>query len=151
MGWPVGRIVGGKMAAFLPPPDCPNFKEEKEDAGTRQWQCLHATGRRWNMMRGGGQRGWGEASEKQTTRLERGGGRRCKASGRRTTQQEGCCRDGRRWWNPPVRVSAYVNAVTRQSPLRWEKEGRGPIVVEAGERSTTTVEANTIFHDGAAR
>jgi hypothetical protein len=50
-----------------------------------------------------------------------------------------------------MRVSAYVDAVARQLPLRREKEGRGPIVVEAGERSTTTVDANTLFHDGAAR
>jgi hypothetical protein len=50
-----------------------------------------------------------------------------------------------------MRVSAYVAAVTRQSPLHQEKEGRGPIVVEAGEQSTTTVDANTLFHHGAAR
>jgi hypothetical protein len=99
----------------------------------------------------GGQRGWGEASGKWTTRLEGGGGGRCKASGRQTTQQKGCCCNGRRWRNPPVQVSAYADAVAHQSPLRWEKEGRGPIIVKAGEQSTTTVDANTLFHDGAAR
>ncbi len=50
-----------------------------------------------------------------------------------------------------MRVSAYVDAVVRQSPLRREKEGRGPIVIKAGEQSTTTVDANTLFNDGAAR
>ncbi len=50
-----------------------------------------------------------------------------------------------------MRVSAYVDAVVRQLPLRQEKEGWGPIVVEAGEQSTMTVDANTSFHDGAAR
>jgi hypothetical protein len=32
-----------------------------------------------------------------------------------------------------------------------EKEGQGTIVVKAGEQSTTTVDANTLFHHGAAR
>jgi hypothetical protein len=50
-----------------------------------------------------------------------------------------------------MRVSAYVDAVTRQLLLRRKKKGRGPIVVEAGEQTTTTVDANTLFHDGAAR
>ncbi len=50
-----------------------------------------------------------------------------------------------------MRVSAYVDTVARQSPLRWEKEGQGPIVVKAREQSTTTVDANTLFHHGAAR
>jgi hypothetical protein len=50
-----------------------------------------------------------------------------------------------------VRVSAYVDAVASQSPLRREKEGQGPIIVEAGEQMTTTVDANTLFRDGAAR
>jgi hypothetical protein len=139
------------MAAFLPPPDCPNSKEEKGDAGTRRWQCLCATGSRWNITRGGGQRGQGKASGKRTTRLEGGGDGQHKASGQRTTQQEGCRHDSRRWWNPPVRVSAYVNAIAHQSPLRGEKEGRGPIVIKAGEGSTMTVDANTLFHHGAAR
>jgi hypothetical protein len=35
--------------------------------------------------------------------------------------------------------------------LRWEKEGRGPIVAKAGEQLTTTVDANTLFHHVAAR
>ncbi len=99
----------------------------------------------------GGQRGRGEASGKRTTQLEGGGGGQCEASSRWTTQQEGCCCDGRRWWNPPVRVSAYINAVAHQSPLRREKEGWEPIVVKAGEQSTMTVDANTLFHDDAAR
>jgi hypothetical protein len=99
----------------------------------------------------GGQRGRGEASGKWTTRLEGGGGGQCKASGRRMTQQEGHRHDGRRWWNPPMRVSTYVDAVARQSPLLREKEGWGPIIVKAGEQSTTTVDANTLFHHGAAR
>jgi hypothetical protein len=152
--WWVGRLAelwGGKMAAFLLPPNCPNSKEEKEDAGTRQWQCLRAARRQWNMTRGGGQRVQGKASGKRTTRLEGGGGGRREASGRWMTQQEGHHHNGRRWWKLPVRVSAYVNAVARQSPLLREKEGRGPIVVKAGERSTTTVDANTLFHHGAAR
>ncbi len=38
-----------------------------------------------------------------------------------------------------MRVSAYVDAVACQLPLLREKEGRGPIAVEAGEGSTTTV------------
>ncbi len=143
--------MGGEMAAFLTPPNCPNSKEEKKDAGTRRWQCLRAVGRRWNMTRGEGQRGQGEASGKRATQLEGGGGGRYKASKWRTTQQKGCCHNGRRWWNPPVRVSAYVDAVARQLPLRREKEVRGPIVVKAGEQSTTTVDANTLFHHGAAR
>jgi hypothetical protein len=50
-----------------------------------------------------------------------------------------------------VWVSAYIDAVGHQSPLRWEKVGRGPIVIEAGEQSTTTVGANNLFHHGAAR
>jgi hypothetical protein len=50
-----------------------------------------------------------------------------------------------------MQMFAYVNAVARQSQLRWKKEGRGPIVVKAGEQSTTTVDANTLFHHGAAR
>jgi hypothetical protein len=50
-----------------------------------------------------------------------------------------------------VRVSAYVDAVARQSPLRQEREGWGPIIAKAGEQSITTVDANTLFHDGAAR
>ncbi len=50
-----------------------------------------------------------------------------------------------------MRVSAYADAVTHQLPLRREKEGRGPIIVEAGEQSTTTVDTNTLFHHGAAR
>jgi hypothetical protein len=103
------------------------------------------------MTRGGGQRGRGEASGKRTTRLEGGGGGQRKASGRQTTQQEGHHHNGRRWWNPPVWVSAYVDAITRQLPLLREKEGRGPIVVKAGEQSMTTVDANTLFHHGAAR
>ncbi len=61
----------------------------------------------------------------------------------------GC--DGRRWWNPPVRVSAYIDAVAHQLPLRRETEGRVPIVVRAREQLTTTVDATTLFHDGAAR
>ncbi len=143
--------MGGKMAAFLPPPDRPNSKEEKEDAGTKRWQCLRAAGRQWNMMRGGGQRGRGKASRKRTTQLEGGGGGGCKASGRRMTQQEGRHHDSRRWWNLPMRVSAYIDAVACQSPLLQEKEGQGSIVVEAGEQLTTTVDANTLFHHGAAR
>ncbi len=67
MGWPVGGIVGGKMAAFLPPPDSPNSKEEKEDAGTRRWQCLHTAGKQWNMTSAGGQRGQGKAGGNRTT------------------------------------------------------------------------------------
>ncbi len=143
--------MGGKIAAFLPPPDHPNSKEAKEDAGRRQWQCLPTPGRRWNMTRGGGQRGRGEANRKRTTQLEGGGGGRLEASERQTTQQEGRCHDDRRWWNLPVRVFAYINTVAHQSPLLREKEGWGPIVVEAGEQSTTTVGANTLFHHGAAR
>jgi hypothetical protein len=50
-----------------------------------------------------------------------------------------------------MRVSAYVDAVVHQLPLLWEEEGRRPIVIEAGEQSTTTVDANTLFHHGAAR
>ncbi len=50
-----------------------------------------------------------------------------------------------------MRVSAYIDAVGRQLLLRREKEGQGPIIVEAGEQSTMTVDANTLFHDGAAR
>jgi hypothetical protein len=150
VGWPFGGIVGGKMAAFLPPPDRPTSEEEKEDTRTRRWQCLHATGRQWNMMRGEGQRERGKASRKQMTQLEGGGGRRREASGWRTTQQEGCCCDGIGLWNPPMRVSAYVDSVARQLPLRREKEGRGPIIVKAGEQSTMTVDANTLFHHGAA-
>ncbi len=84
MGWPVGGIVGEKMVAFLLPADRPNSKEEKEDAGMRRWQCLRATGRQWNMTRGGGQRGWGEASGKRITQLEGGGGGQREASGQRT-------------------------------------------------------------------
>jgi hypothetical protein len=103
------------------------------------------------MMRGGGQRGRGKASGKWMTRLEGEGGRQRKASGPKMTQQEGHRRDGRRWWNQPVWVSAYVNTIAHQLPLRREKEGRGPIVVKPGEQSTTTVDANTLFHDGAAR
>jgi hypothetical protein len=103
------------------------------------------------MTRGGGQRGWAKASGKRTTQLEGGGGGQRKSSRRRTTQQEGCCHDGRRWWNPPVWVSSYVNAIVRQLPLRREKEGRGPIVVKAGEQLTMTVDGNTLFHHGAAR
>ncbi len=61
----------------------------------------------------------------------------------------GC--DGRRWWNPPVQVSGYIDAVARQLPLRREKEGRVPIVIRAGEQLMMTVDANTLFHDGAAR
>ncbi len=91
----------------------------------------------------GGQRGQGKASGKRTTQLEGGGSRQRKASRWRTTQQEGRRCNGRRWWNPPV--------LAHQSPLRREKEGRGPIVVKAREQSTTTVDANTLFHDGAAR
>ncbi len=143
--------MGGKMAAFLPPSNRLNSKEEKEDAGTRRWQCLRAAGRQWNMTRGGGQRGRGKASEKRTTQLEGGGGRQREASRRQTTQQEGHHHNGRRWWNPPMRMSAYVDAIARQLPLHQEKEGRRPIVIEAGERSTTTVDANTLFHHGAAR
>jgi hypothetical protein len=60
-------------------------------------------------------------------------------SGRRTTQQEGHCHGSRKWWNPPMQVSTDVNAVGCQSPPHQEKEGRGPIVVEAGERFTTTI------------
>jgi hypothetical protein len=104
-----------------------------------------------DMMRGGGQRGLGKASGKRTTRLEGGGGGRCEASGRRTTQQEGHCCNGRRWWNRPMRVSAYVDVVARQLLLHREKEGWGPIVVEVGEQSTMTVDTNTLFHDGATR
>jgi hypothetical protein len=33
-------------------------------------------------------------------------------------------------------MSAYINTIVRQSPMRREKEGRVPIVVKAGERST---------------
>jgi hypothetical protein len=102
-------------------------------------------------MKEGGQRGQGKASRKRTTRLEGGGGGQREASRQLMTQQEGCCRDGRRWWNPPMRVSAYVDTVTCQLLLHQEKEGWGPIVVDAGEQSTTTVDANTLFHDGAAR
>ncbi len=143
--------MGGKMAAFLMPPDRPNSVEEKEDAGTRRWRCLRAAGRQWNMMRGGGQRGRGKVSGKRTTRLEGVGGGQREASGQRMTQQEGCRCNGRRLWNLPVRVSAYIDTVTRQLLLRREKEGRGPIVIKAGEQSTTTVDANTLFHDGASR
>jgi hypothetical protein len=50
-----------------------------------------------------------------------------------------------------VRVSAYVDAAAHQLPLQQEKEGRGLIVVEAREQSTTTVDANTLFHHGTAR
>jgi hypothetical protein len=50
-----------------------------------------------------------------------------------------------------MRVSAYVNAVARQLSLHQEKEGRGPIVIKAGELLTTTVDANTLFYHGAAR
>ncbi len=101
--------------------------------------------------RGGGQRGRGEANGKRTTQLKGGGGGQREASGQQTTQQEGHRHNGRRWWNPPVQVYAYINAVARQSPLRWEKEGGGPIIVEAREQSTTTVDANILFHHGAAR
>ncbi len=120
MGWPVGGIVGREMAAFLPPPDRPNSKEEKEDAGTRRCQCLRAAGRQWNMTRGGGQRGRGKASRKRTTQLEGGGDGQREASRWGRTQQEGHRHNGRRWWNPPMWVSAYVNAVARQSPLLRE-------------------------------
>ena len=65
-----------------------------------------------DMTRGGGRMGRGEASGERTTRQEGGGVGRRKASGRRTTQQEGHCRGGRRWWNPPMRVSADVEAAT---------------------------------------
>jgi hypothetical protein len=99
----------------------------------------------------GGQREQGKASGKQMTRLEGGGGGQREASGRRTTQHEGHRHDGRRWWNPPVWVSAYVDTVARQSLLLQEKEGRGPIVVKAGEQLTTNVDAITLFHHGAAR
>ncbi len=51
----------------------------------------------------------------------------------------------------PVQVSAYVNAIVHQSPLRREKEGRGHIIIKAREQSTMTVDANTLFHHGAAR
>jgi hypothetical protein len=91
-----------------------------------------------DMTRGGGRRGRSEVSGKRTKRREGGGVRRREASGRRTTQQEGRRRGGRIWWNPPMRVSADVDAVACQSPSCQEKEGRGPIVIEAGEQFTTT-------------
>jgi hypothetical protein len=92
-----------------------------------------------DMPRGGGQWGRSKASGKRTTRQEGGGVGRCEASGRRTTQQEGCRRGGRRWWNPPMQVSTNVDAIVYQLPSRQdEKEGWGPIVVEAGERFTST-------------
>jgi hypothetical protein len=102
-------------------------------------------------MRGGGQRGRGEASRKQTTQPEGGGDGQREASGRRTTQQEGPRHNGRRWWNPPVQVYAYVDAVARQLPLCQEKEGRGLIVIKDREQSTMTVDDNTLFHHGADR
>jgi hypothetical protein len=45
-----------------------------------------------------------------------------------------------RWqkWNPPMQVSADVDAIAHQLPSRREKEGRGPIIIEAGEKSTMT-------------
>jgi hypothetical protein len=91
-----------------------------------------------DMTRGKRWRGLGEASGKRITQQEGGGGRQRNASGRRTTQQESCHCGGRRWWNPPVGVSANVDAVARQSQSRKKKEGRGPIVLKAGEQSTTT-------------
>ncbi len=75
----------------------------------------------------GGRRGRGEASRKRATQQEGGGVRRREASRRRTTQQEGCHCGGKRWWNPPMRVAANVDAVGCQSPSRQEKEGRGPL------------------------
>jgi hypothetical protein len=90
-----------------------------------------------DMTRRGGQRGRGKASRKRTTQQEgRGVGRR-KASGRGMTQQEGHRCGGRRWWNPPMQVSTDVDAIACQLPLHQEKEGRGPIVIEAREQFTT--------------
>jgi hypothetical protein len=75
------------MAAFLPPPDHLKFEEEKEDAGTRWWQCLRAVGRQWNMTRGGAEGvGQGKWEADDTTRGGRGQTMRGKRAAEDTTR-----------------------------------------------------------------
>ncbi len=85
----------------------------------------------------GGASGQGKVSRKRMTGREGGGGGRHEASGQQTTQQEGCHCGSGTWWNPPVRVSANINAIACQLQSRQEKEGQGPIIIEAGEQSST--------------
>ncbi len=99
----------------------------------------------------GGQRGRGKVSGKRTSRLEGGSGQTTRGKQEADNTTKGLLSQ----WQKMVKLAragaAYVDAVVHQLPLRREKEGRGPIVVKAGEQLTSNDDANTIFHHGAAR